>query len=1187
MADNITPVTPAVSAPAPNFKFQDPGKKGKLETFLIPSKTALDRAKYDKVKLADIDDNLRNGYIQSDAENDTDSRYALHTIQGKPAPSSIVPDERYKVDIDTQAMRANISNPESGLSADEQIRLGRALQIFDKMVENNFSVMKGPGDVYWLESNENGKKVYAANGILEVAELVNKYNKAAETKVSDTKVGGGPKTVPGKPAVKKLSDIVAKNPAPKELTKSENWHLRSIGTDAATTAIGLLGKFATAGTGGAGFMAGLAGTAVSVTGGVAATAMSMYGDYLDKDVTNGEMWGNAGTRLALEAVETASIVPASMLGTLSGATKAGKILRKALQFYMASGVVSTAVGTDWIYTMNALANGDGGVDEWRKAATMFQFIAGAAGSAVGRSKTKSSIAENTKTAHEPYKEFSDGKLATKQQIAADPKFNRLNARVNKLKSNTETTALEQAAAAKSLQAKTQRKLEATRAKEINANKTPAPPIVGKNGQTEIDFNAPPRPTTAEIKDRYKPLIKNTQTTRDAELVRIEGAKKERLELLDQRRAAGTNKLREKLEKADNNKVTKLHEESVSTAKSNLDTSIEKSLKENGTTITNRLVAKGEKASGVPEAALKASKPADVAAPTPTAVAKEKIAALEKTKKEIQADIAKGGKKKEVKAHEEKLAAIEKEIAENVKATTGVRGAKNRLVENSKKAGKSTLNKAGSLASKVAAVPNYIASSDGVNSRALTKSFMASDIMDNNTGNRFYEYTEAEAKSELAKRGYSESEINRFSLKQLRAALRAIEQEELNDKSNVIINTTPSKRPKLIAHRVGGKIQKFQYGAFMPPVGSASVIQNMVLTPVGKDSKSFHNYIKTGKVLPEQPFDKYKVTKLKSKDSKVKNSKVKDSKDVVGELTNVVNTIINSSGTVRNAAIDDAKAKRDQAVAEAKESEKQAVKDKYDAIIASAKTAKPGKFSMDYSQIANLLGDLKPADLFSKNKIFIERPIQEDVRPVVLHSRGVRNMPGYEDAIARSMLMPRVDTADSWAANSMKLAMNNEGEKRRSELVARNASFVENSRAEDIAVRNNNLVSANEADNANIQRRNQAEAMYSNQLAQGKAQKHMLDQQQRGRVTNAFSSGITKVFKNNTAAKLTKAHNDLASIKSIWNNEVKPSFDIAAAAGKTDKLRQLKAEFIQQYKYDPDELDRQMMDIKAQYKTLGV
>jgi hypothetical protein len=43
------------------------------------------------------------------------------------------------------------------------------------MKANNFNVMKGPGGVYWMESMESGKKIYASNGILEVADLLDKF----------------------------------------------------------------------------------------------------------------------------------------------------------------------------------------------------------------------------------------------------------------------------------------------------------------------------------------------------------------------------------------------------------------------------------------------------------------------------------------------------------------------------------------------------------------------------------------------------------------------------------------------------------------------------------------------------------------------------------------------------------------------------------------------------------------------------------------------------------------------------------------------------------------------------------------------------------------------------------------------------------------------------------------------------
>jgi biopolymer transport protein ExbD len=75
--------------------------------------------------------------------------------------NTLVPDDKSLVDIDTVTMRANIKDSKYNLSSDDQIKYGRAMQIFDTMKANNFNVMKGPGGVYWMESMESGKKIYA------------------------------------------------------------------------------------------------------------------------------------------------------------------------------------------------------------------------------------------------------------------------------------------------------------------------------------------------------------------------------------------------------------------------------------------------------------------------------------------------------------------------------------------------------------------------------------------------------------------------------------------------------------------------------------------------------------------------------------------------------------------------------------------------------------------------------------------------------------------------------------------------------------------------------------------------------------------------------------------------------------------------------------------------------------------
>jgi hypothetical protein len=98
---------------------------------LKPSRTAINRTQYNAEKFADIDGNLANRYIKADAVNDTDSRYALHTILTEVSRllNTLVPDDKSIVDIDTVTMRANIKDSKHNLSSDDQIKYGRAMQI--------------------------------------------------------------------------------------------------------------------------------------------------------------------------------------------------------------------------------------------------------------------------------------------------------------------------------------------------------------------------------------------------------------------------------------------------------------------------------------------------------------------------------------------------------------------------------------------------------------------------------------------------------------------------------------------------------------------------------------------------------------------------------------------------------------------------------------------------------------------------------------------------------------------------------------------------------------------------------------------------------------------------------------------------------------------------------------------------
>jgi hypothetical protein len=85
LPSNPVPVAPAATKlrllkPKNTAPAKPKAPTSAMDTFLKPSRTAINRTQYNAEKLADIDGNLANRYIKADAVNDTDSRYALHTI---------------------------------------------------------------------------------------------------------------------------------------------------------------------------------------------------------------------------------------------------------------------------------------------------------------------------------------------------------------------------------------------------------------------------------------------------------------------------------------------------------------------------------------------------------------------------------------------------------------------------------------------------------------------------------------------------------------------------------------------------------------------------------------------------------------------------------------------------------------------------------------------------------------------------------------------------------------------------------------------------------------------------------------------------------------------------------------------------------------------------------------------------
>lgn len=1167
-----------------------PSAQGAMATFLKASNRALDRSAYNAEKLADIEGNLKNNYILSDAEKDVDVKHALHVIlTGGPDSEKMVPGAVSEVNIDTALMRSNIQSTEKNLSSDEQIKYGRAMQIFDSMTANNFKVMKGPGGVYWLESMENGKKVFASNGILEVAELLDRFSGPtnADGKTEETHVETNPA---------KLAKLVDDNPNQVLLTKAEDWMLRGLATNAITTAIGIGGKLVTAATGGTGIMAGAAGTGIGVVGGLAALGMTFYSDLINKEVTTGEMWTNLGIGAGLELAETVSIAPVGVLNGLRGASTAGKVFRKAIHLYMMKNVVDTATGTDWLKLLDKKE--DYSVDDWRKIATMSQFVLGAAGgAALNRIGSRKVMTKQVKEANVELADFDKGMrptLATTDAKAVSTRKAAVSKLVAKKKEEVQGKAdakvkdLATRLADNNSTIKYNKKAEITKANE--AAKASAP-SVGANGQTAMNFNAPPAIDKKAIDAKYRAQAKAVKNKYNEDVVKVNKDTEVTLAKVSERGSAistWAGARQQKIQgKLNDEKIKIEYIKKNAAAKQDLEDSQAKLEVQHGSVIAGRLRAKADRLSTVPKEKIEAAaKPAEkVKVESKLEVfAKEKIA-LEKKLKEVEVDKRAPEDIAELKRIEDGI------VAEN-KKIKGLRGAGNKLLARVKAGSSLTKRGASSLASYVNAVPSSLAVRDGVSSKALAKASISSDDVDDMTGNRFYQYSLEDAKARLKEEGFSEEEINKYNLKQLRNALYKIEKGDkgaARDKEEAA-NPKVIKRPKVlqtggvIKFSTGGFIKKLQYG------DKFDRLTNHVLAkPLAKNAAE--EAARKKKALAERAAliernrltTEYNVRTIAANKAWKEKELARIQADLVAQLKknrldsyDIKDEV--SSGRVTNTGDAEAieKAKKDAADVVAK----------YDKIISGAAKVEYVKPKFGFKDAASVFSEFRASDFIGKAKMFVERPPREDVKAATFLSNPVENMPGFERAMDRTHAdSQRVDTADMFTHRGVMLEKFAEAGRQRAELVARNSQHVMNARAEQVNNMNRNTEAAVNADNANIQAKNAAESVYSAQRAQGLAAVKTANDKQLGQRLNNLVAGVTKVYKAKRTEDLTSKYNTTASVKSIWNNEYKPRYDAAVASGDQIAVKQVKSEFITANKYDPDDLDKQLMDYKTQFRAL--
>jgi hypothetical protein len=960
----------------------------------------------------------------------------------------------------------------------------------------------------------------------------------------------------------------------------------------------------------------------------------MYGDFLDQDVTAGEMWKNAAIRGGLEAMETVSVMPVSLMSSLRGASKAGKILRKGMHLMMLKGTLDTAVGMEWEATMNKET---WEMEDYRKMASMAQFMVGAVGgAAANRYATRKGLTVKTKAANEGLEDFAKtitpGNIAEAKRLA-NARAPKLQAKIAKKtglienKAAADLDALKVSASGEKMALKNKASDEVAAFNAANINKVKAasalskvnPNVVslGPGSKSNVLSLGPAKPNTGLpalvpnnssvpaliTPNRSKVLIPNAKTKEAPKVGSIKEIQskyvKEAAEMDKRHLDAASSISKERLDKIaalqsnapgilnranamtlkrQDNELNAAFSKRSAKAKAALDEAEQQALAIHGTLIGNKLKARAQKRSGVSEEKLEASKPAVVAAAKAESkldvFAKEKVALENKNKGVAEAD----------KSPEDitEMKRITDGMAEEAKNLVGLKGAKNKLFskvkEGSTFAGKG-YNRALSVANTI---PSSLAVSDGTSARGLARATINGNFVDDLTGNRFYQYTMEQATGRLVQEGFSLAEIEKYSLKQLREVLHKIDSDAKKAKEPVA-KVDLIKRPKsrqaggrLIESPAAGLVRMFQGGGKDEPMAYWGSGYDSERVAIAKKVAS--DKVASAKVAAR--IARNKVVAAQNVINRKTNSDFRARQAAKNKLISIKTNDIKPVGELTDVEI---AAMRDKDVADAADKDKAAIAAKYDVLIAAAPKAKSTPWGL--AEISKLTKGFKLSDLMGTNRILMESPVQDDVIAPVFQSRGVRDMPGFQESLNRTTLQQRYDGADSFASAQLSREMHNDGEKRRAELVTRNAGFVESSRDEEIANQNRNMESSINAMNSNTQRRNAAEANFVAQKVQARAQYETAEQKRKGTLANAAMAGLSDLAKSKKSANLTMQFNDAASMKSKWNNEYKVKYDTAVAAGDANKVKQIKSEFIELNKFDPDELDKQMMGIKTQFRAL--
>jgi hypothetical protein len=146
-------------------------------------------------------------------------------------------------------------------------------------------------------------------------------------------------------------------------------------------------------------------------------------------------------------------------------------------------------------------------------------------------------------------------------------------------------------------------------------------------------------------------------------------------------------------------------------------------------------------------------------------------------------------------------------------------------------------------------------------------------------------------------------------------------------------------------------------------------------------------------------------------------------------------------------------------------------------------------------------------------------------------------------------------------------------------------YTEGLRQAQIDNMNENTRAGVEVQNQNTAQQNALAVSSAQNEVEARAKQYKIDREREGRIVNGVTAVGVDLFGENKKYKLSQDYAALAGIRNKWL-PMKALHDKHILDGQLDKANSVKAKFIQQNLYDPDDVDAELYRMQSEYRRLN-